>query len=175
MMIAIIVGLLAVVFFAVFLFTRQPSAQQDIIQLQLRLVTLQEVAEDQHKELSSSDIRETNSSYRLFLADAIQDIEEPMGNLGIEDPGKAASKDKQATESAYGEELTAKFEDARLNAVLDRTYARDMAYELSVVRSMMQTLHSKTRSTSTKEFLESSDASLTPIAERFSEFSDDNS
>lgn len=169
MIIAMVVGLLALVGFAVFMFTRQPSAQQDALQLHQRLTTLQEVADDQQKHLKSSDLRTTNSSYLLFLANALQEYNEPLGNIGV-DPEKV-SKSQAAKESAYKTELEDKLEDARLNAVLDRTYARDMAYELSVVRSMMNTLYGKTRSNSTKEFLQASDGNLTPIAKDFSEFS----
>lgn len=169
----IIAGVLSVILFAVMMLNTQPSTGDDALALQQRLSSLQSIAVKEHRYLRSSDLRSTNSSYQLFLTNSLTSIEEPLTNLGVN--SKKVSKSMAAKESAYQSKLSDKLEDARLNAVLDRTYARDMAYELGVVRSMMKTLYAKTKSKSTKAFLETSDANLTPIAKRFAEFSASNS
>mgnify|MGYP006200696097 FL=1 len=169
MVAVIIAGLLAVVLFAFMLLNAQPSVNDEARQLHLRLSTLQTIAEDQQKELRSNDLRAINSSYILFLTDSLESIEVPLQNLGVN--MKKTDKKTAAKEAAYEEKLAREFEDDRLNAVLDRTYPRDMAYELSVVKSMMKAIYSKTSSKSTKEFLEKADANLSPIAKRFTDFS----
>lgn len=165
----IIAGIASVILFAVLMLNTQPSINDHAIALRERLSTLQSIAEDEHRYLRSSELRSTNSSYQLFLTNSLTSIEEPLTNLGAN--SKKTSKSLAAKESAYKTDILDKLEDARLNAVLDRTYARDMAYELGVVKSMMKSLYAKTKSKSTKSFLESSDSNLTPVAKRFAEFS----
>lgn len=171
MIVAIVVALLAVVLFAFTLFSSEPSIKQETVALQQRMLTLQEITDDHHEYLKDSDLRGVDSSLQLFLADSLKDIEKPLTELGI-DPEKAATEQLLAKEAAYKADIEATLEDARLNAVLDRTYARELVYELSVVRDMMKDIASQSESESLDEFLTSSDANLTPIAQRFEQFTE---
>ena len=165
----ILIGIASVVLFAVMMLTARPSVNSDMVALNQRLTTLQTIAKKEHRYLRSSDLRSTNSSYQLFLANSLTSMEAPLETLGVD--AKKVDKALVAKEADHSSGLTNKLEDSRLNAVLDRTYARDMAYELDVVRSMMKSIYGKTSSKSTKSFLEKSDANLAPIAKRFAEFS----
>lgn len=169
MIAVILAGLLAVALFAFTLLNQQPSIKDEVRQLHARLTTLQSIAKAEQRYLRSSDLRSINSSYQLFLTDSLSAMDVPLQKLDINI--KQTDKPLAAKESKHQDGLQAKLEDARLNAVLDRTYSRDMAYELEVARSMMRSIHAKTSSKSTKEFLEKSDANLTPIAKRFEQFS----
>ena len=63
-----------------------------------------------------------------------------------------------------------RLEDARLNAVFDRTYAREMEYQLATLLALMERVYSSTSSSSLKEYLEESYDNLEPLHEQFAAF-----
>ena len=93
-----------------------------------------------------------------------------MTNNGID----LTKIDKNVIDKENGSELTKKLEDARLNAVFDRTYAREMTYQLATVDSLMNQVYKSTKSTSLKTFLESSNSNLQSLKKQFSEFNATN-
>lgn len=129
---------------------------------------LKVVSDDAEKKIQSSELRVINSSLNLSLTNANRDLQEPLKLQEI------SLKDKKNTSiSAVRtefEELDGRLEDARLNGIYDRTYAREIGYQLTTLRSDMVVLYKKTRSTSLKSALESADANLKPLAEDFSSF-----
>lgn len=166
---AIVAGLVVLIGFGAMLLGSGPSPVSQAVALNLRLETLQTVAKAEHKNLRNNELRATNTSYQLLLANLLRDSQEPMGKIGV--TKKSTTKTATAKEKEYAAKLTEKFNEARLNINLDRTYARDMAYELGVVKSMMRSLYGSTKSKSFKAWLEASDAKLIPVTKRFSEFS----
>ena len=78
--------------------------------------------------------------------------------------------DKAIITKESGEELKKTLEDARLNAVFDRTYAREMAYQLDTIAALMGDIHESTKSKSLKEFLINTDKNLQPIKNQFTDF-----
>ena len=69
-----------------------------------------------------------------------------------------------------GEELIADLEDARLNAIFDRTYAREMSYQLDTVDVLIREIYNSTNSASFKTFLENTNKNLEPLRQQFSDF-----
>jgi hypothetical protein len=69
--------------------------------------------------------------------------------------------------------LTSRLEDARLNAVYDRTYAREIAFYLKSLHTDMSKLYASTSSGSLKDVLKTTDTNLSPITEEFSNFNAD--
>jgi hypothetical protein len=69
------------------------------------------------------------------------------------------------------EELDKTLDDAFLNAVLDRTYAREMSYNLDVINSLMKRVESSARSSDSKASLNEIIKSLDVSSNQFREYS----
>lgn len=134
--------------------------------LAARLKGSEKIVEDSQKSLKSSQLRSLNSSLELFLANTNRDIVEPLKNNGLDITKLNA--DILAQED--GTKLKERLEDARLNAVFDRTYAREMSYQLETILALMRQVYTTTNSKSLKEFLETTYNNLEPVQKQFSEF-----
>lgn len=134
--------------------------------LAARLQTLQTISRDAQKNIKNGDLRSTNSNLSIFLTNTNRDIVEPLAANGVE-VGKLEEK-IVAQES--GEELIADLEDARLNAIFDRTYAREMSYQLDTVDVLIREIYNSTNSASFKTFLENTNKNLEPLRQQFSDF-----
>ena len=160
-------GLLVAVIVFLFTISSGGGPKEDMQTLAARLATLQTVASDTQKNLKSSDLRSTNSNLTIFLANANRDIAEPLQANNID----VKKLDASIVAKESGDTLTQTFEDARLNAVLDRTYAREMTYQLQTVSVLIRDIYESTSSKTFKEYLEKIDADLQPLIKQFSNFS----
>jgi ABC-type Na+ efflux pump permease subunit len=134
--------------------------------LAARLLTLQTVASDAQANIKSGDLRDTNSNLTIFLTNTNRDIAEPLTESGID----VEKLDEKIVAQESGETLTADLEEARLNAVFDRTYAREMSYQLDTVSVLIREIYNSTNNASFKSFLENTNANLEPLREQFSNF-----
>lgn len=167
---AIVVGILALAFFAFTLLSGGSSTPSDrVIAINLRLQTLQTISKTQHKKLRDNKLQATDGNLAIYLTNTLRDIEKPATAAKID--LKKVSKERLATEASYKTKLDDAFRDAHLNAQLDTTYARQMAYELSVLRSLMTKLKASSGSKSVKEFVDTSTPSLDAIEKDFETFS----
>lgn len=164
LLIAIIVGILA-------LTSGSSGPTQKMQTLAARMVTLQSISSDAQKNIKSNQLRTTNSTLGLFLTNANRDIAEPLLKNGVD--VKKIDKSIQAREN--GDKLTAKLENARLNATFDRTYASEMSYQLETTAALMKQIYTSTGSKLLKEFLEKTDDNLQPIKKQLAEFNAANS
>jgi hypothetical protein len=140
--------------------------KQKMQTLAARLTTLKTISGDAQKKLSSSALRGTNSNLGIFLTNANRDIAQPLANNGVD----TTKLDKAIVAAEAGTALTTELEEARLNAVFDRTYAREMSYQLDTVAALMKTIYNSTNSTSLKDFLVTTDNNLQPIKKQFTDF-----
>lgn len=160
-------GLLVAIIVFLFTLSSGGGPKEDMQTLAARMTTLQTVASDTQKSLKSGDLRSTNSNLVIFLTNANRDIVEPLKANNID----AKKLDGNIVTKESGDELTQKFEDARLNAVLDRTYSREMTYQLQTVSVLIRDIYEATNNKSFKEYLEKIDADLQPLIKQFSDFS----
>ena len=161
-------GLLLAVIAGIFIFTSGGSAgPKDKMQtLAARMETLHTIASKAQKNIKSSDLRSTNSNLVIFLTNANRDIVDPLAANGVD----MKKPNKEIVAAEKGEALSEKIENARLNAVFDRVYSREMGYQLDTIAALMQDIHSKTKSKSLQEFLVKTDANLQPIKKQLTEF-----
>ncbi|HEU5121654.1 MAG TPA: hypothetical protein VFT59_02320 [Candidatus Saccharimonadales bacterium] len=138
--------------------------------LAARMITLQQIASDSQRNIKSGSLRATNSSLTIFLTNANRDIAEPLLNNNID----VKKLDQGIVTKEDGAELKETLNDARLNAMFDRTYAREMAYQLDTIAVLMGDIYERTNSKSLKDFLLKTDGDLQPIKKTFSEFTDNN-
>lgn len=164
LLIAIIVGILA-------LTSGSSGPTQKMQTLAARMITLQTISSDAQKNIKSNQLRTTNSTLSLFLTNANRDIAEPLSKNGVD----VKKIDKSIQTKEKGEKLTAKLEDARLNATFDRIYASEMNYQLETTAALMKEIYTSTGSKSLKEFLEKTDDNLQPIKKQLADFNATNS
>lgn len=140
----------------------------DIQHLAARLQSTQKIAEAAKSNLHSSQLRSLNINLSIYLTNANRDIATPLKNNGI-NPAKLS---KSVITQESGAAITATLDDARLNAVYDRTYAREMSYQLETTMVLMQKIYRSTKSASLKTFLQTEYDNLTPIQKGFADFND---
>lgn len=159
LLVAIIVGVLA-------LTSGSSGPTQKMQTLSARMATLQTISSDSQKNIKSGALRSTNSTLNIFLTNANRDIAEPLSKNGVD----VKKIDKSIQTKENGEALKAELEDARLNAIFDRVYAREMSYQLETIAALMKEIYTSTGSKSLKEFLENTDSNLQPIKQQLADF-----
>lgn len=159
-------ALLVVIIFALIAARVVHQSPNSLQVLAARLNSTEKIASDAQSNLQSSQLRSLNSSLKIFLANANRDIVAPLASNGV----NTAKLDKSIVASESGADLSAKLEDARLNAVYDRTYAREMAYRLDTIILLMKQIETGTHSQSLQSFLQTSTQNLTPIQKQFADF-----
>lgn len=161
-------AVLAIILFFAIIFGSQPSTSARLTSLYARLQTLQSVASTEQRNLKDNTLRTTNSSLSLLLTNSLRDIGSKLqnGSQSVQLPASVT-----ASEKSYLAKLTGEFTDAKLNVELDSTYAREMAYQLSLVHTMMKSLYASADTTSLKTLLSTTNDNLTPIQQAFSSFS----
>jgi len=161
---AVLLVLIAVIFMVASSGVTGPKEKMQT--LAARLLTLQTVASDAQANIKSGDLRDTNSNLTIFLTNTNRDIAEPLTESGID----VEKLDAKIVAQESGETLTADLEEARLNAVFDRTYAREMSYQLDTVSVLIREIYNSTNNASFKSFLENTNTNLEPLREQFSNF-----
>lgn len=159
--IILLVGIMAFAFNA-----SNTAKKQPLETLYARLTTTETIATAAQTKLKSSELRSLNSNLKIYLANTNRDVADPLLAAGID--VKKISKTVTAAESP--DEINARLEDARLNAVYDRTYAREMAYQLDTLITLMKQIYKSTSSTKLKEFLQATFDSLEPTQKSFEAF-----
>jgi hypothetical protein len=136
-----------------------------------RVQTLEKITAGAQKNIKSNDLRGSNVNLNIFLTNTDQGMTDPLAKNGV----TVTKIDKTITAAEDGAALTAKLEDARLNAVYDRTYAREMSYQLSALQALMNTIYRGSKSKSMQGFLKTTNDSLVPIKKQFDTFNSSSS
>lgn len=137
-------------------------------QLSARLNTTATLVEDASNNLNSSELQTLNSNLKIYLTNTNREIIEPFQSVGV----STTKIDASITDQESGTAIAARLEDARLNAVYDRTYAREMAYQLDTVLNLMKKSGSSIGSTAVKNVLQSAYENLAPIQQDFADFNE---
>jgi hypothetical protein len=164
-------GLLAAIIIGIAIFSSAGAGPQTQMEtLAARLVTLQKIATKAQQNIKSNQLGGTNSSLVIFLANANHDIAAPLLTNGVD----IKNLDKNIIAAESGTALSSQLENARLNAVFDVTYAREMGYQIDTVISLMKEINNKTNSRSLKAFLAKTDSNLEPIKTQMYNFNPAN-
>lgn len=125
------------------------SSQREPWQLLVaRLDAAEAIAANGSKEIKSSQLRSLNSEIRLFMTNTKRDLETPLATLKFDKkkiPSSIIAKESSAP-------ALERLEDARLNAIYDRAYVREMTYQLTQLLSSLQRAYNVS-SSSTKDML----------------------
>ena len=144
----------------------------DLIQVSIRMENMQKTEKTVQKNLRSNTLSTNNTNFDLWLTSNDASAAQLLKDGGI----KKNTYDKKmvANEKALATKLDGKFEDARLNAILNRIYADTMATETEKIIIMLNSMAKKSTSSKIREFAKKASDDLTPIQKTFADF-DDNS
>lgn len=142
------------------------AQRQPLQQLAARLATTETIANDAQPNLKSSQLRSLNSNLKIYLTNTNRDIGPPLLSGGV----NAAKLPDSVLKKESGDAIRTTLEDARLNAVFDRTYAREMTYVLGNTLALMIQIRASNSSADLRTFLDSAITDLTLIHESFSSF-----
>lgn len=148
------------------------SRREPMEQLAARMQSTPEIVDIGRENLKSSQLRSTNSSLRVYFTNANRDIAEPFASVDINPAALSASVMREETAAANA--MKERLEDARLNAIFDRTYAREMAYQLETLLVLMRQTYQNTGSESLRTYLSDAFDNLEPIQETFAEYNETN-
>lgn len=141
----LLIGLAVAVIIVVILSLVATARPQTLDRVAVLLPATQRIAEDSQDKLKSSTLRSLNSSLTLYLKEASRDLPTVY----------KVQKDAAAqTAGVDGDAATLeRLEDARLNAVFDRTYVREMTYRLEVSLALLEQLYSNASSSAAQAYL----------------------
>ena len=146
------------------------TSSSSLAAVAIKLANLQTVSQDARNTIQSSELRTLNSNLNLSLTNTNRDIAEQLKSQEINIKDK---KDKSVVSATKDlEELQGRLEDARLNAVYDRTYAREMLYELRTLNSDMEELYKKSKNKDLKETLNGTSVNIEPVINGLSTFNE---
>lgn len=140
----------------------------DLEQVSVRLGNFQSISKANQKNIKNGKLLATNSLYQIWIANADRDAGTLLAQAGVKK--KDMSKDMLAKESETATELSAKFLDAKLNAELDRVYAREMAYQAELLLTMYTKMSKSSQAQAIRDYAKKMSENLTPIQKAFDGF-----
>lgn len=146
--------------------TATTNAKKPLETLSARLTSTEAIVTAAKPNIKSSALRTLNSNLAIYMTNTNRDAATPLKTAGID----TAKLSKSVLKAESPDAINARLEDARLNAVYDRTYAREMAYQLETLISLMKQIYSTTHSASLKAFLQTTFDNLAPTQKAFSDF-----
>ena len=161
-------GALTVIVAIIIIIAGMTQKSNDIVQLAARLNSVNSTVDTTKNKIKSSDLRATNSELKIYLTNTIRDLGTILSAKNI----KIDKLESKYTKLESNEDLLLRLEDARLNAVYDRIYAREMATWLEKTLIMMQDSYDLTpkNNTKTRDFLNNAYSNLDPLQSAFENF-----
>jgi len=138
--------------------------------LKLHLTGTMEVMDDYQKNIKSSDLRSNGSSLYSVLSTADTNLTNYITEK-YNYSEKKVDKNLQLEADTEQEELDNTLFEAKINGNLDRIYAHKMAYEVSKFMSEAEKIIKTTKNETLKEMMTSLYNNLSPLYDRFDEFS----
>lgn len=142
------------------------SNKKPLEQLAARLQSTQTIATDAATKLKDSQLLALNSNLEIYLTNTNRDIAAPL----LKDNVDVTKLDKTIVASEAGTDILTRLENARLNAVYDSTYAREMSYRLDTIVALMKQIYSSTNNSELKTFLNNAYTNLVPTQKAFANF-----
>ncbi len=135
-------------------------------QLAAKLIMTEKLTDDAKDKLKSSTLRTLNSNLKINLTQINRNIVDPLKKDKID----VASLDAKVVASESGTDILSRLEDARLNVNYDRTYAREIAYQLELIVALMRQINTSTDNADLKTFLDGAYTNLQPTQKSFEDF-----
>jgi hypothetical protein len=145
------------------------NVSSELSRLYTRATELNKTITNYNRSVSHSTLRSNGAQLSTLLTEVTANASTYLSkNLGIETK-KLAMTEK---DSANIKKLNADLEKARLNGLLDRTYAHEMDYQIDYLLIIEESIYKKTSESYLKAFIESSTSSLNLLKESFHNYSE---
>lgn len=141
-----------------------------LTQLGLRLDNLNAAIETYNPHIKSSSLRSSGVSLASVLESTSLNLKPILEQEKI-DLDKADKKVLES-ETTLSDSFNNSLEAGKLNGILDRTYASEMALQISLLISLESELYNHTKDDSLKSILSSSFDNLKTLYPNFNDFSD---
>lgn len=166
-----IIAVFVVMIFGMLLSSGDKNKEIDYVDMiNLRTANIIKSIQDYNKKVKSSELRSMGNSLKAVLTETNYAI----GTSLKEDFGVKNSKpNKEKTEEdevAWSTEMNTELENGRLNAILDRVYARELAYQIAMLISLEQETYGKTNKDNLKNILTTSMNNLEQLHGQFDDF-----
>jgi len=140
------------------------SPNERIQQMIWRMQSVGALADDSYMSIKSSELRAANSSLSTILTSSEQE-----GQALLPQNMQKQKQPKESKLASYFTELATTLEDARLNGDFDTPYAREIAYQIGLIRSEIKSLLPGAN-TALKSYLTELDNNLKSVGSEFSRF-----
>lgn len=144
------------------------SQRAPLEQLAARLKATSTIVNNAQANIKSSSLSATNSGLNLNLEQANTSLAKLLVGYKINTANLTSAQAKQ--EKVNADAMSATLDDARLNAVFDRTYATQMSYQLSISMSLMQNIYKSSGDNVLKKFLSDTYNNLKSARDAFSNY-----
>ena len=168
-MIGLIIGVLVLAFGALaFLNGGQPNYTQEAQATYARIETLQAATKEHQSHLTENELSSMNATLTTSLGSMASELETTMKEAKIKTQLSGKEKEK---EKAYADNLTSTLEDAYLTGTLDRVYARQMSYQLNILKSQLQKLRNASGNRKAiKDFYNTNSKTIDAATKSFNDF-----
>ena len=146
----------------------QPNYTKQAQSTLARIETLQAATKEQQSRLTENELSSMNTTLTTSLGSMGTELKSSLKDAKIK---TELVGDAKKTEKAYSDKLSKTLEDAYLTGSLDRVYAREMSYQLSILKSYLQKL--KTASGNRKaiaDYVATNSKTLDAATKSFSNF-----
>ncbi len=146
----------------------QPNYTKQAQSTLARIETLQAATKEQQSRLTENELSSMNTTLTTSLGSMGTELKSSLKDAKIK---TELLGDAKKTEKAYADKLSKTLEDAYLTGSLDRVYAREMSYQLSILKSYLQKL--KTASGNRKaiaDYVATNSKTLDAATKSFSNF-----
>lgn len=124
------------------------------------------IAKNAQENFRSRELDALNSSLTIQLTNAGTGLTNAFTAAGV-----PVGNAKEAEADDTSAETTQKLEDARLNGVFDRVYAREMSYRLTMIMVQLDSIHKMTDNAELRTYLETTYKNLEPLQKQLEEYS----
>ena len=146
----------------------QPNYTKQAQSTLARIENLKAATKEQQSRLTENELSSMNTTLTTSLGSMGTELKSSLKDAKIK---TELVGDAKKTEKAYSDKLSKTLEDAYLTGSLDRVYAREMSYQLSILKSYLQKL--KTASGNRKaiaDYVATNSKTLDAATKSFSNF-----
>lgn len=149
--------------------TPKATVSSELSRLYTRSSELNKTIANYNQSIGHSALRSYGTQLSTLLTEITTNTSSYLSkNLGIESKNLTIT----ASDAANIETLKIDLEKARLNGILDRTYAHEMDYQIDYLLIIEESIRKKTSETYLSTFIESSINSLNLLKESFHNYSE---
>lgn len=142
-------------------------------ELSTRLKNVSELITEYQPNVRSSELRSSSASLYGVLTNTDSELTQYVTEkYKVKDIAKGLDKKSAEQAEADRNELNDELFKAKINGILDRTYANKMAYEISILMAEEDELYNKTKDSTLTDILEKSSNSLENLYDKFDNFSE---